>query len=168
MISRSLYNLLWYPALPIALAAARSASSEDRSERLGRGGSIDLAGSPRIWIHAASVGEVEAIRPVAAGLLERHLHAALIITTMTTTGRDSAKSRIPNARAWRLAPLDSPRAVRAFLATINPDLVLIAETELWPNFFFESAAHGARIAIVNGRMSERSMHRYLLARGLFG
>ncbi|MGH7814336.1 MAG: 3-deoxy-D-manno-octulosonic acid transferase [Candidatus Binataceae bacterium] len=165
---RTLYNLLWYPATPVAIAAARTANRNDLRERLGRGEPLPANSTPRIWIHAASVGEVEAIRPIAAGLLERHPQATLIITTMTVSGRDAARRRITNARAWRLAPFDSLAAVRAFLARTNPDLVLVAETELWPNYFFESMRRGVRVAIVNGRMSERSMRRYRRARGLFG
>src|SRR5260370_40326162 len=75
--------------------------------------------------------------------------------------------RIPGAAAWMLAPLDNQRAVRSFLDRVRPSLVLITETEIWPNYFFESARVGATIAIVNGRISERSMRRYMRARGLF-
>jgi len=166
----TLYNLLWYPALPIALAATRPRSIADVRERLGVSipiGNADTR-SPRIWIHAASVGEVEAIRPIASGLLERHPGAAIIISTMTAAGRDAARDRIPGAAAWLLAPLDSPGAVRSFLARVNPTLVLIAETEVWPNYFLESARGGAKVVVVNGRMSDRSLARYKRASSLFG
>lgn len=163
----ALYNLLWYPAMPIALAAARPRNLRDVRERLGRGISRARPGAPRIWIHAASVGEVEAVRPIALGLLANHPGAALTITTMTAAGRDAARRRIPNAAAWVLAPLDSPRAVQTFLAGADPNLVLIAESELWPNYFAESARAGAKIAIVNGRLSERSLRRYRHAQSLF-
>src|SRR5208283_3343217 len=117
----ALYNLLWYPALPFALMAVHPASMRDYRERMGHGDFPDTAGAPRIWIHAASVGEIEAIRPVANGLLEQY-----------------------------------PRAVRSFLERVQPSVVLITETEIWPNYFIESARTGAAIAVVNGRMSERS------------
>ena len=91
----------------------------------------------------------------------------MVITTMTATGRDAAQRRIPGAAAWMLAPLDNQRAVRSFLDRVRPNLVLITETEIWPNYFLESARAGATIAIVNGRISERSMRRYMRARGLF-
>jgi len=161
------YNLLWYPALPFALLAAHPTTMRDFSERMGRGEFPDAAGAPRIWIHASSVGEIEAIRPVAIGLLEHYPGAVVAITTMTATGRDAAKRRIPGASAWMLAPFDTPWAVRSCLARLRPDLLLITETEIWPNYFFETARFGARIAVVNGRMSERSMRRYMLARSLF-
>jgi 3-deoxy-D-manno-octulosonic-acid transferase len=163
----AIYNLLWYPALPFALIAAHPANVRDYRERMGRGDFPDATGAPRIWIHAASVGEIEAIRPVAIGLLQHHPGAVMVITTMTATGREAAMRRIPAATAWMLAPLDNQRAVRSFLDRVRPSLVLIAETEIWPNYFFESARAGATVAIVNGRISERSMRRYMRARGLF-
>ena len=166
-ILSTLYNLLWYPALPFALLAAHPASMRDYRERMGHGDFPDTAGAPRIWVHAASVGEIEAIRPVANGLLEHYPGAVMAITAMTAAGRDTAKPRIPGATAWMLAPLDNRRAVRSFLERVQPNLVVITETEIWPNYFIESARLGATIAVVNGRMSERSLRRYLLARGLF-
>jgi 3-deoxy-D-manno-octulosonic-acid transferase len=163
----TLYNLLWYPALPFALIAARPANMRDYRERMGRGDFPKATGSPRIWIHAASVGEIEAIRLIANGLLEKHPRALMAITTMTAAGRDAAKGRIPGASAWMLAPLDNRRAVRSFLERLQPRLVIITETEIWPNYFVESARAGAKVAIVNGRISERSIRRYSRARGLF-
>jgi|HubBroStandDraft_6_1064221.scaffolds.fasta_scaffold25705_2 3-deoxy-D-manno-octulosonic-acid transferase len=163
----AIYNLLWYPALPFALLAAHPANMRDYRERMGQGDFPDTAGAPRIWIHAASVGEVEAIRPVAIGLLEHHPAAIMTITTMTVTGREAAIRRIPGAAAWMLAPLDNRHAVRSFLRRVQPAVVLITETEIWPNYFLESARFGATIAVVNGRISERSMRRYMRARGLF-
>ena len=163
----ALYNLLWYPALPFALMAAHPANMRDYRERMGHGDFPQSAGAPRIWVHAASVGEIEAIRPVANGLLERYPGAVMAITAMTSAGREAASRRIPGAAAWMLAPLDNQRAVRSFLERVRPSVVLITETEIWPNYFIESARAGAAIAVVNGRMSERSLRRYLRARGLF-
>jgi len=163
----ALYNLLWYPALPFALLAAHPANVREYRERLGHGDFPDTVGAPRIWIHAASVGEIEAIRPVANGLLERHPGAIMAITTMTAAGREAAERRIPGAAAWMLAPLDNRRAVRSFLERVQPTVVLITGAEMRPNYFIESARMGATIAVVNGRMSERSLRRYLRLRSLF-
>ena len=163
----ALYNLLWYPALPFALLAAHPLNMCDYRERMGHGDFPDTAGAPRIWIHAASVGEIEAIGQVANGLLEHYPGAVMAITTMTAAGREAARRRIPAATAWMLAPLDTQRAVRSFLKRVQPSVVVITETEIWPNYFIESARMGATIAVVNGRISERSLRRYLRARSLF-
>ncbi|HKD67153.1 MAG TPA: 3-deoxy-D-manno-octulosonic acid transferase [Candidatus Binataceae bacterium] len=167
-ISRSLYNLAWYPALPLALLATGGRAEPVRRQRLGRDDSLPALGSAtRIWLHASSVGEIEALRPIALGLLEQEPAAVLIVTAMTETGREAARRRIPGAAACRLAPLDHPLAVRAFLAASAPDVVLISEAELWPNYLFESHRFGARVALVNARVSARSFGRYRLMRPLW-
>ena len=158
---------MWYPALPFALLAAHPATMRDYRERMGHGDFPKTTGAPRMWIHAASVGEIEAIRPVAIGLLGRYPGAVMTITTMTAAGREAAMRRIPGASAWMLAPFDNRRAVRSFLERVRPDVVLITETEIWPNYFIESARMDAKIAVVNGRISERSMSRYMRVHRLF-
>jgi 3-deoxy-D-manno-octulosonic-acid transferase len=165
---RILYNALWYPVLPFALMASGTHGKQDRRERMGK---VELARDgerPRIWIHASSVGEVEAIRSIAHGLLSEFEGARMIVTTMTATGRDAARRRIPGAEVCALAPLDCPAVVRRFLRRVRPHLLVVVETELWPNYFIEARRAGTRVAIVNGRMSKRSAARYRRARRLFG
>jgi 3-deoxy-D-manno-octulosonic-acid transferase len=162
-IGRLLYNLAWYPALPLALSMLDGHRAQLRRERLGKIDFLKTAEPAlRVWLHASSVGEIEGVRPIASGLLEQQPSAALVITTMTTSGREAAMRRIPAAAASRLAPLDHPQIVRRFLTAIAPDLVLMTEAELWPNYFIESRRRGARIAVINGRLSERSLQRYRL------
>ncbi|MGC1339624.1 MAG: 3-deoxy-D-manno-octulosonic acid transferase, partial [Candidatus Binataceae bacterium] len=165
---RLIYNALWYPALPFALATTGARDRQDRRERMGAITMAPNGPGPRIWIHASSVGEVEALRPVASGLHRELEGARIVVTTMTTTGRDAARRRIPSAATCALAPLDCPATVRRFLRGVRPNLVLIGETELWPNYFIEARRAGARVAIVNGRISERSLRRYKRAKSLFG
>ncbi len=163
----ALYNALWYPALPFALIASGGLDTENRSERLGAAAVASSAqGSPRIWLHAASVGEVEAMRPVIRELRHDYPEAMVVVTTMTVAGRAAARKRIAGAVACQLAPLDCAARVRSFLAAVRPQIVLVAETELWPNLLIESARFGARVAIVNGRISERSASRYRYIRPL--
>lgn len=165
-----LYNALWYPALPVALALTGAAGdAETRRARMGVAWAGDGAvpsREPRIWAHAASVGEVGALRAVVTALVRERPGATLVVTTMTAAGRDAAQRSIPGAQAHLLAPLDCRRALRPFLAALRPTLVLIAETELWPNYFIESHRAGARLAIVNGRISERALGRYRYVRPL--
>ena len=165
---RILYNALWYPALPFALMAAGTRGRQDRRERMGK---LKLASDgerPRIWIHASSVGEIEAIRSVAHGLLREFDGARLVVTTMTSTGRDAARRRLSGVEVCALAPLDCPAVVRRFIRQMRPHLLIVVETELWPNYFIEAKRAGARVVIVNGRMSKRSAMRYRRAKRLFG
>jgi 3-deoxy-D-manno-octulosonic-acid transferase len=167
-IGRSLYNLAWYPAFPLALFMSGGRAGLSRRQRLGRDDSLPAhEGAPRFWLHASSVGEIEAVAPIALGLLEYQPATVLVVTTMTETGRQAALRRIPGAASCRLAPLDHPLTVRAFLAAIAPDVVLISEAELWPNYFLESRRFGALIVLINGRLSARSLKRYRLMRPLW-
>ncbi len=163
-----LYSTLWYPALPFALFASRATEWRSARERIGVGAPTLADSEFRIWIHLSSVGEAEAIQSVARRFLRGVPHAAAVVTAMTPAGRDVARRRITVARACLLAPFDCPSCVRAFLRRVRPHLVIVTETELWPNYFLESRRIGAKIAIVNGRMSERSASRYGRLRGLFG
>lgn len=169
---RHLYNALWYPALPVALALTGGAlDAPTRRARMGLlradDGASPSAG-PRIWAHAASVGEVGALRAVVTALVRERPGATLVVTTMTAAGREASRRALPGAQAHLLAPLDYRRALRSFLHAVRPTLVLIAETELWPNYFIESHRAGARLAIVNGRISERALARYRYVRPLLG
>jgi 3-deoxy-D-manno-octulosonic-acid transferase len=167
MLLHALYNFLWYPALPFALLASNGADARGLRERLGIAAPRPESSALRIWAHASSVGEIEAIHSVMMRLMRDAPAAVAVITAMTTAGRDVARRRIPKANAHLLAPLDNPSAVRAFLRRVRPDLVLIAETELWPNYFWEAKKFGAKVAIINGRISERSVKRYKRLGGLF-
>jgi 3-deoxy-D-manno-octulosonic-acid transferase len=162
-----IYNALWYPALPFALIAGAGADPAAWRERLGITAFDEPSGSgKRVWIHAASVGEIEAVRSIALGLKRKFPGTAIAVTTMTVAGREAARRRIPDAVAYQLAPFDWPPGVRSFLRRVRPDLLLIAETELWPNYFIEAARAGVKIAIINGRVSARSVQRYLKIRSL--
>jgi 3-deoxy-D-manno-octulosonic-acid transferase len=86
---------------------------------------------------------------------------------MTPAGRDAARRRIPGALAYALAPLDCSWVVRRFIRTLRPKLVIVAETELWPNYFVEAHRAGAKLAILNGRISARSLRHYRWVRPLF-
>ncbi len=166
---RKIYNALWYPALPFALALSGAAGdAQSRRARLGRAYNVN-GGTPsalRVWAHAASVGEVGALRPLVTGILGERPGATVVVTTMTAAGLEAARRAIPGADAHLLAPLDWRYALGPFLAALRPTLVLITETELWPNYFVESHLCGARIAVVNGRISPRAFRRYRFLRPL--
>ncbi len=160
-----LYNALWYPALPIALALSGGArDAETRRARMGRGWNGVRApavpGAARIWAHASSVGEIGALGALVNAIARERPGATFIVTAMTAAGREAARRAMPAAQAHLPAPLDAPAALDRFLRAMRPTLVLIAETELWPNYFVRSRRAGARVAIVNGRISERAFARY--------
>jgi 3-deoxy-D-manno-octulosonic-acid transferase len=122
------------------------------------------ASSPgTVWIHAASVGEIEAIAPVIADLRGRDV--PLRVTTMTPTGRDRASLRFPGLGA-RIAPLDLRPLIRASLRRAQVSVLVLVETELWPNTLDVACREGVACAVVGGRISDRSFRRYRWLRWL--
>jgi 3-deoxy-D-manno-octulosonic-acid transferase len=136
----------------------------NRRERRGR---IDPVGSAPIWIHAASVGEVNAIRPLAEALLKRYPSIPLVISTFTLTGAEQVKQVFEERVAHRFLPADTPGAVRRWLDTLQPRVALIAETELWPELFHQAGLAGLDLILINARMSERGLTRSLRFRPVF-
>ena len=113
-----------------------------------------------IWVHAVSVGEVMAAHPLIRELKKRYPDRPLLLSTVTVTGNLTARQRVPEADAVFYFPFDLPWTVRRVISRIDPAIVLIAETELWPNFFRELERRGIPSAVVNGRISPRSFGRY--------
>ena len=122
---------------------------------------------PVIWIHAVSVGEVFAILGLAKELQRRMPHHQLFISTVTDTGQQLARKHFGEDRVFYF-PMDFAFAIRPYLRALRPELVAVAETEFWPNFMRLAHAGGARIAIVNARISDRSWPRYRRFRSLIG
>ena len=119
-----------------------------------------------IWVHAVSVGEVLAARPLIERLKERFPSVPLFVSTTTLTGNAVAQKAAAGADGLFFAPFDWPRPVRRTLAAIQPRLLVLVETEIWPNLIHEASRRGIRIAVVNGRISPRSFRRYLWVRRL--
>lgn len=117
-----------------------------------------------IWLHCVSVGETNAARPLVAALKTEFPDHRLIISTTTKTGQELARKIFADdADAIVYFPFDFKFSVRRALEHFKPSLVLLMETEIWPRFIHEANLSGAKIAIVNGRLSERSLGRYRLA-----
>jgi 3-deoxy-D-manno-octulosonic-acid transferase len=121
---------------------------------------LNLDGDRSIWIHAVSVGEVLAARPLVPALRERFPGHRLFLSTTTLTGHEVAKKSVRGLDGLFFAPFDFPHAVRRALEVVNPSLLVLVETELWPNLIHEASRRGARVALVNGRVSPRSFPRY--------
>jgi 3-deoxy-D-manno-octulosonic-acid transferase len=116
-------------------------------------------GKPAIWVHAVSVGEVVASSAVIEALQRKFPGHRVVVSTTTDTGQKLAAHRFGAANVFYY-PLDFAFAVRPYLAALRPELVVVAETEFWPNFLRLAKRSGARIAVVNCRISDRSLPGY--------
>lgn len=115
--------------------------------------------SKPLWIHAVSVGEVIAAKPIIKALREQYPSVPLLITTTTSTGAEQAM-QLGEGVEHRYMPIDFSWTVRGFLKRIQPRALLIMETELWPNTLATVKQAGLPITVLNARLSERSKQRY--------
>ena len=121
---------------------------------------VGMKGTPRIWVHAVSVGEVTAAAPVVAALRERFPLASIVLSTSTETGQEMARKTVAGATAFIYFPLDIPFVIRKVLDLVKPDIFIPVETEVWPNFIRLCSERGIKIVMVNGRLSPRSFKGY--------
>src|SRR3954468_4742481 len=134
-------------------------------ERAGRLPRFDAEGETVVWPHCVSVGEARAARPLARALLARYPNHALVVSTTTLTGQRVAREAFADDAALVFYfPFDWKWSVRRALRAVKPSAVLVMETELWPRFFRECRRAGVHVALVNGRISEKSFGRYKLIR----
>lgn len=130
-------------------------------ERFGGLTAIENDGRPVIWIHCVSVGEAQAARPLVHGLKQRFPNYAIAISTITLTGQNLARQIFKDdAEKVFYFPFDWSWVARRTLKAINPAVVLLMETELWPGFLRECKARRVPVAVINGRLSEQSFRRY--------
>jgi len=137
-------------------------------ERLGRVPSrlrLPEGNERTIWVHAVSVGEVLAVERLVEDLRRHWPQHKIFISTTTDTGQALARKRFGEESVFYF-PMDFAFAIRPYLRALRPEMVVIAETEFWPNFLRLAHASGARIAVVNARISDRSWPRYRRFRGL--
>ncbi|HXF04703.1 MAG TPA: 3-deoxy-D-manno-octulosonic acid transferase [Blastocatellia bacterium] len=117
-------------------------------------------GAPTIWIHAVSVGEVLSTQPLVEKLRANLSPLRLVISTVTATGQQIARNLYSQDAITVYFPFDWAFSVRRALDRINPDLVLIMETEIWPRFLHECRQRGISVILINGRISQRSFNGY--------
>lgn len=113
-----------------------------------------------IWVHAVSVGEVLAVARLVQQLLERYPGLPVLITTATPTGAERVRALFGDEVEHRYAPIDLPWVVRRFLRAYRPRLLVLVETEIWPNLIHHSRQAGVPILLANARLSLRSAQRY--------
>jgi len=114
-----------------------------------------------IWIHAASVGEVKALGPLVDAIKSSNPNYKIILSNTTKTGKKQAEKVLRNVDGFIFAPVDLPRVVQHVVKTLNPRILILIETELWPNMIRKIKENGSVVCLVNGRISPRSYRRYL-------
>jgi len=150
--------LLRVLALPIAVytlwQSLREGGGRYFRERLG----LYRKGTSQhpIWLHAASVGEVNAALPLIELLIQHHPGTPLLLTTTTPSGAKVAANKLPTAVQHAFFPIDWPGAVRRFIRRHQPRCALVMETELWPNLYSRCHSENIPLLIVNGRLSPRT------------
>jgi len=122
---------------------------------------------PVIWLHAVSMGETKALSTLVPHIRQSHPDAYIFVTTVTETGQEQARECIPDADAIHYLPLDFSWIIKSFVKMIKPNLLILVEGDYWYNLMREVKRGGGSIVVVNGKMSEKSMKRYLFFKSLF-
>ena len=167
---RFLYILAVYLAAPIVSAIMLCRGFSDRSywrnfsERFGFGAQL---GTPGVWIHAVSVGEVQAAAPLVSSLRQHFPDIPLLVTTLTPTGAARARALFKDGVRVRYIPFDLPGSVKRFFNRVHPRLAVIFETELWPNLYHECGRRRVPLVLASARISARSAGRYRKLGSLF-
>ncbi|WP_130619275.1 lipid IV(A) 3-deoxy-D-manno-octulosonic acid transferase [Dyella amyloliquefaciens] len=165
-----LYTLAMYLVTPIIVLRllARGVRYRDYHKRWReRFGFFDAPGfSGSLWVHAVSVGEVNAAEPLIKALRNDYPNAPLVVTTVTPTGSERVRQLFGDSVFHVYLPYDLPFAVTRFLRRVRPRLAIIVETEIWPNLYFACRNRGIPLMIVNARLSERSLRGYKPMGGL--
>lgn len=161
---RFLYSLFSYLMTPFILFYLKERSKGNRDyklfwgERFGVGLKYEVK-KPVIWLHAVSVGETRAMQKMYALLQTKFPNHQILITTMTPTGRQTAKSLYKDAIVHYI-PYDMPHAVKKFYKVFKPEIGIIMETEIWPNLLYYANMHAIKIYLVNARLSVKSYKSY--------
>lgn len=150
LITAGLYHVarLW---LPYKLGAREAAQ---RCARI-----LPPINGPVVWVHAASVGEVNAVASLVRALVQKYPLKKVVISTMTRTGLKTTRNLGFTAF---LLPFDFPQAMQAVFTRLQPELLVIMETELWPNMLLTAQERKIPVVLVNGRISDRTLPRYRL------
>ena len=166
-MNRRLYSVLWWLALPLVLARLWWRGRKEpgyRAHWAERLGFYETAAPARMtfMVHAVSVGETRAAEPLVEALLARWPGSRVLLTHMTPTGRATGRALFAHHGARVIQsylPYDTGFMVKRFLRHYAPRICILMETEVWPNLIAGCAAHGVPVALVNARLSERSLRR---------
>jgi 3-deoxy-D-manno-octulosonic-acid transferase len=167
---RFFYGAAAYLLVPALVLAMLARGWRERGywrgfgERFGFGAAL---ARPCIWLHAVSVGEVQAAAALVFALALRYPQMALLLTTATPAGAQRARTLLGDAVEVRFAPFDLPGAARRFFERARPRLAIILETELWPNLYHECSRRAVPLVLASARLAPRSVRRYRRLAGLF-
>jgi 3-deoxy-D-manno-octulosonic-acid transferase len=163
---RLIYTAIFYLALPLYFIRLiiRAVQNPDYlkrwGERLGYGSNLPTEGKTVLWIHAVSVGEVNASIPLVRSLLDTYSNSEILVTTSTPTGSKILLDKMGARVKHQYVPLDLPACLNVFLDRWNPKAVIVLETEIWPNILAVCKERGIFTALVNARLSEKSKDKY--------
>lgn len=165
---RFIYSVIFYLALPVILIRLLIRSFKVPAYRKRIGERFALQAMPQVfdrdkltlWIHAVSVGETAASAPLVAELQRRYPEAQIVVTTMTPTGSDRVRLLFGESVMHAYVPYDLPGACNRFLDKYQPSLLILMETELWPNLIHSCHQSGVKLLLANGRLSEKSATGY--------
>ena len=164
---RNLYTALFCLLLPVYFARLswKGLSNKEYflrwSERLGYSSELPSKDKSVIWIHAVSVGEVNASMPLLRSLIADYPYSEILVTTTTPTGSKLLIERLGNKIKHQYLPVDIPFFINRFLNKWNPKILILLETEIWPNLINICKSRGIYSALVNARLSEKSKKNYL-------
>ena len=160
---RYLYTILFYLAMPwvlLRLLWRSRRNPEYRRRWAERFGFCPYQLDKCIWVHCVSVGETLAAIPLIKALQAHYPHLPILVTTMTITGSARVKAAFGNSVLHAYVPYDLPDAVARFLKRTHPAMVVVMETELWPNLFVACKKRDIPILVTNARLSEKSARGY--------
>ena len=163
---RLIYTAIFYLALPLYFVrlVIRGIQNPDYlkrwNERLGFGTNSPSEGKNVLWIHAVSVGEVNASIPLVRSLLDTYPNSEILVTTSTPTGSKILLDKLGARVKHQYVPLDLPSCLNRFLDRWNPKAFIVLETEIWPNILSVCQKRGIFTALVNARLSEKSKDNY--------
>jgi len=169
---RLIYTAIFYLALPLYFVRLiiRAIQNPDYlkrwGERLGYGSNLPTEGKTVLWIHAVSVGEVNASIPLVRSLLDTYSNSEILVTTSTPTGSKILLDKMGARVKHQYVPLDLPACLNVFLDRWNPKAVIVLETEIWPNILSMCKERGIFTALVNARLSEKSKDKYNIVKPL--
>ena len=171
---RAFYSLAWWLSLPLVLARLWWRGRKEPGYRQHLAERFGLyrqpaPSQPLIWVHAVSVGETRAAQPLIDALLAAYPHHAILLTHMTATGRDTGRSLFA-AQGSRIIqcylPYDTGWMTGRFLRHFAPSICILMETEVWPNMIAQCRRHEVPVALVNARLSQRSLAKAQRMSGL--